>query len=95
MKNNFENMISRCFGIEDKKFASHPSDIERANELIKYCISNSISKSDLLYAVDSWYRKEVGYIGQDEKIQNFQNQHIKEQLKKVDDFYTKIEKKGN
>ncbi|NUW29571.1 hypothetical protein [Aliarcobacter butzleri] len=90
MNNNLESKISRSFGIEDKKFARHPSDLEQAKELIRSCLSESIKLDDLLNKIDCWYRKEVGYIGQDEVVQDFQNKHIRNELKEVEKLYKKL-----
>lgn len=89
MRENLQNQISKCFGIEDKKFAGHPLEIEQAEKLMKICSKESIELDDLLNETDCWYRKEVGYIRKDEKTQEFHNKHISEELKKVEEFYKK------
>ena len=66
-------MIAGCFGSEDKKFAKHPCDLERAIELLKECSKNSISLIDLKKEVENYLKNNLAYSSQNEidKITNY------------------------
>jgi len=66
-------MITGTFGQMDLIFAGHPSDSERAFELLKECRNVNLGMEDLLEEVKKHLvNKEAG------------DEHVVEQLKKVE-----------
>lgn len=92
MNEELRKLIPSCFGLEDKRFAVHPSDYESAQKLIKKCVKESVELIDLLNGVDSWYREDVGYVKKTKVEQDFHNERIRAELIKVEDLYKKYSK---
>jgi len=54
---DFRSKIPGSFGSSDFIFAGHPSDAERAIELLSICYNNSVPLKELLTAVEDFLRK--------------------------------------
>jgi hypothetical protein len=44
---SISTQIGGCFGCDDKIFAGHPNDEDRAKDIIKRCRENNISRMEL------------------------------------------------
>lgn len=51
---NWKNKIANAFGCEDKKFASHPIDLEKAAELLFTAIEENASYTEYVSAIKEW-----------------------------------------
>ena len=69
--------IAGCFGFEDKIFANHHEDEDRAKALGKFATENKITAQELV-EIAAGYLLRCDCIGD----------HLKEQLKQVSKFYS-------
>lgn len=44
---DWKKKLHSCFGLEDRRFAGHPSDQRNAHELLGYLIVNNISMAEV------------------------------------------------
>jgi deoxyribodipyrimidine photolyase-like uncharacterized protein len=72
------SQIEGCFGSEDKIFASHPLDEDRAKELRKLAKKNGISLSEVQDIVAGFLYRS-----------GFFAEHLKEQTRKATEFFAK------
>lgn len=71
---DWKEKLSRCFGLSDRKFAGHPSDKQRAYELLGYLIQQNIGMSEV--------EAELRII-----LKDTHNLHEDEQIERVRDFF--------
>ncbi|GIU11965.1 hypothetical protein [Shewanella glacialipiscicola] len=50
----WSDYIGSCFGIEDKKFALHPSDISAASELLAKAQAEGVGFAEYVEAIKQW-----------------------------------------
>ena len=80
---NWKDRIAGCFGSADKIFAGHPSDRERAIDLLQECDKNAISLATLLQEVESYLKDSLDFNSQASDVQQNMQKHINEQLNNV------------
>ena len=80
---NWKDMIGGCFGSADKIFAGHPSDRERAIDLLQECDKNAVSLSSLLQETEIYLKDSLDFNSQTPDIQQNMQKHIDEQLSNI------------
>lgn len=71
---DWKNKISGCFGLSDRSFAGHPSDEERAFELLSYLRKDHVGWAEFSEAL-------VNY------LDNCTELHTTEQVRKVEQYF--------
>ena len=70
----WQNMIQGCFGLADREFAGHPSDEQRAFELLSELRENSVG----------WTEFETELRSQ---LSNMSKLHANDQVERVASFF--------
>lgn len=83
MPTDWKDMIAGCFGSADRIFAGHPSDKERAIDLLQKCNKDSISLSSLIQEVENYLKDNLDFNAQTTEIQNNMQNHINGQLQDI------------
>ncbi|MBE2192083.1 MAG: hypothetical protein IAE63_07880 [Alphaproteobacteria bacterium] len=78
---SWRNMISQCFGCQDKKFALHPSDEQAAKSMIKAAKNSGASLADVEKEIVYFCYKNIN-------SEDLLKQHIDDQLKKLKELYS-------
>lgn len=73
---NWQDRIAGCFGQTDKIFAGHPSDEDRAFELLKTLRAQNVGWAEVAREIGNYLRSE-----------RCNEQHIETQLKSVSRFF--------
>ena len=80
---NWKDMIVGCFGSADKIFAGHPSDRERAIDLLQECDKNAVSLATLSKEVESHLKNSLDFNSQTIEVQQNMQKHIDKQLNNI------------
>ena len=71
---DWKKQLGQCFGLEDRRFAGHPSDVRTAYELLGALIEKNVSMADV--------EREVQNL-----LRNNPQLHSDEQVKLVRSYY--------
>lgn len=74
MSSNWVDKIPGAFGCEDKKFAGHPCDIDRAVKLIEAANEQGVGFNEYCQTIHDWLNRNCGQLG---------SAFIDEQMEKV------------
>lgn len=80
---NWKDMIGGCFGSADKIFAGHPSDRERAIDLLQECDKNAVTLATLSQEVENYLKNSLDFNSKDAKTQQHMQKHINKQLNNI------------
>ena len=80
---NWKDMIAGCFGSADKIFSGHPSDQDRAIDLLQECSKNGVSISALIEETEKYLKDSLDFNSQTQEVQQHMQKHINEQLQNV------------
>lgn len=71
------------FESEDKKFAMHPNDEERAIELLGKCVKENVSLQELLAEVEHYLKSSLDFDNQPSDKKEHMQKYIGKELQKV------------
>jgi hypothetical protein len=71
---SWKNKIAGAFGVDNKKFAGHSNDSERAVELLEAANKENVGYADYLKGIENWLIS-----------QGCNQQHINQEIAKVRD----------
>lgn len=83
MSPSWKSMISGAFGAEDRKFAGHSVNIERARKVLNAAIEQGATFIEYCDAIEKWLRD---WCSQSKASQEVIEKHIKDQMAKVRDI---------
>lgn len=83
MSPSWKSMISGAFGAEDRQFAGHSENIERARKLLNAAIEQGATFKEYCDAIEKWLRNSCS---RSKASQEVIEKHIKDQMTKVRDL---------
>ena len=73
MKDEIKQLLRKCFGMVDRKFAMHPVEEDYARQLLDACRDEGIGLGELKEEATAWLTKE-----------GCSEEHINEQLEQIE-----------